>query len=41
MIWDQITGKIKKAHDNDLKLDEIEEWKILVAEMTRLEQFGE
>jgi len=28
LIWDQVSGKVKRAHANDLKLAEIDEWEI-------------
>ena len=28
MIWDQLSGKVKRVHANDIKLAEIEEWKV-------------
>ena len=28
IIWDQLAGKVKRVHANDIKLAEIEEWKM-------------
>ena len=28
MIWDQLTGKVRRVHANDIKLAEIGEWKV-------------
>ena len=28
IIWDQLTGKVRRVHANDIKLAEIEEWKV-------------
>ena len=28
VVWDQINGRVKRAHANDLKLAELEEWEV-------------
>ena len=28
IIWDQLTDKVRRVHTNDIKLAEIEEWKV-------------
>ena len=28
VIWDQLTGKVRRVHANDIKLAEIEEWTV-------------
>ena len=27
-MWDQLTDKVRRVHANDIKLAEIEEWKV-------------
>ncbi len=28
VVWDQINGRVKRAHANDLKLAGLEEWEV-------------